>query len=220
VPSFLQEAERAERWRRFPAREHTDSIHAVLTFDDGPDPDATPAVLDALEAEGIAATFFVVGEQLLRHRDLGRRLVERGHEIALHCFAHLDHDTLGISGARDDLTLGVEVVEEVTGTRPRWYRPPYGKFTQESYDVCAELGLEPVYWSAWGLDWESVGPERIAELVDRDLRMGSIVLLHDSARYGHRPSAEPTARAVLLIAAKARSGLVSFATLTEAASSG
>ncbi len=70
--------------------------------------------------------------------------------------------------------------------------------------TCRGLGLEPVYWSAWGLDWEDVAAERVAAVTCRDLDDGAIVLLHDSARYARRPSARPTADAISLIAKSAR----------------
>ncbi|MFL5896099.1 MAG: polysaccharide deacetylase family protein, partial [Thermoleophilaceae bacterium] len=69
--------------------------------------------------------------------------------------------------------------------------------------ACADAGLTPVHWSAWGMDWEPLGPERIADLVVRDLDDGAIVLLHDSARYAPRASAAPTAEAIPMIAAAA-----------------
>src|SRR5918999_823492 len=101
VPSFREHVDTLERWRRFPGLERVDppSDAAALTFDDGPDPDATPAVLAALEAEGVRATFFLVGEQLVLHHELGREIAERGHEPALHGFAHRSHDAFTPGGA-------------------------------------------------------------------------------------------------------------------------
>ncbi len=176
----------------------------VLTFDDGPDPDGTPLMLDALDTAGVKATFFVVGEQLMRHHAIAREALARGHELGLHGFEHSDHDTLAPGAARDDLARGVGTFEAAVGRRPRWMRPPYGRFSEASYEACSDLGLEPVYWSAWGLDWEPIGAERITDLVLRDLREGTIVLLHDSPRYAPRESVLATVEAVGSIAAGAR----------------
>jgi peptidoglycan/xylan/chitin deacetylase (PgdA/CDA1 family) len=189
--------ETAARWRRLPGLERVPS-GAALTFDDGPDPDpeATVAVLDALDAAGVKATFFVVGEQLMKHHAVAREAIARGHELALHGFEHVDHDALPGRSARDDVARSIGTFEMATGATPRFFRPPYGRFSEHSYAACVDLGLEPVYWSAWGLDWEAIGPDRIADLACRDLTDGAIVLLHDSPRYGHRPSARPTADAV------------------------
>src|SRR4051812_42930991 len=108
--------ETAERWRRLPALERVPEATgaASLTFDDGPDPDSTPAVLDALDAAGVKATFFVVGEQLMRHHGLAREALQRGHELALHGFEHAEHDTLPGRLARDDVARAVGTFEVAT----------------------------------------------------------------------------------------------------------
>jgi peptidoglycan/xylan/chitin deacetylase (PgdA/CDA1 family) len=202
VPSFQQHLDTLERWRRFPSRERVEA-GVVLSFDDGPDPDATPAVLDALEAGGARATFFMVGEQVMEHRALAREVAERGHEVGLHGHEHVDHHELG-GRVKDDLARGLGTLEAATGTRPRLFRPPYGRFSEASYAACQALGLEPVYWSGWGMDWEPIPPERIADTAIRDLTDGTILLLHDSARYAYRESAAPTAEALPAILAAAR----------------
>jgi peptidoglycan-N-acetylglucosamine deacetylase len=194
--------ETAERWREMPAIERVPSGVAI-TFDDGPDPDGTPPILDALDAAGVKATFFLVGEQLMRHHAVARETAARGHELALHGYEHVEHDSLRPQAARDDLARGLGAFEAATGRKPRFFRPPYGRFSEASYDACRHLGMEPVYWSGWGMDWESIPAERISDLATRDLADGSIVLLHDSARYGHRPDCRPTADAIGAIAARA-----------------
>jgi peptidoglycan/xylan/chitin deacetylase (PgdA/CDA1 family) len=205
IPSFLQLADTLERWRRFPGLERLEpgSGRVALTFDDGPDPDATPDLLDALDAAGATATFFLVGEQVMEHGSLAREVADRGHEVALHGFAHVEHDELG-GGVRDDLAHGLGVVEAACGRRPRRFRPPYGRFSEASYEACRTLDLEPVYWSAWGGDWEAIPAERIADLATRELEDGVVLALHDSARYAYRESARPTVEALPLIAAAAR----------------
>jgi peptidoglycan/xylan/chitin deacetylase (PgdA/CDA1 family) len=216
VPGFGQMLETAECWKRLPALE-TVPAGAALTFDDGPDPDGTPAILDALDAAGVRATFFLVGEQLMRHHAIAREAAARGHELALHCFEHVAQDTLRPQAARDDIARALGAFEAATGRRPRFFRPPYGRFSDASYDACRHLGLEPVYWSSWGMDWEPIPAERVADLVLRDLSNGAIVLLHDSVRYGHRPDCAPTASAVSAIAARAEELGVPLAPLAELA---
>jgi peptidoglycan-N-acetylglucosamine deacetylase len=202
VPSFQQHRDTLDRWRRFPALERLEN-GVALTFDDGPDPDATPAVLDALGADGARAVFFLVGEQVEAHPELARQVADEGHVVALHCFRHVEHDELG-DGARADLERGAAAVAAATGVEPRLYRPPYGRFSERSYAAAGELGLTRVYWSAWGSDWEPIPPDRIAETAIRDLDPGAILLLHDSARYATRPSAAPTAEALPAILAAMR----------------
>ena len=218
MPSFREFRETLALWERFPARERADAGRgtAALTFDDGPDEDATPAVLEALEDIGVRATFFMLGEQLMRHQALGREVVARGHEIALHGFGHEAHERLSPQQARDDLARGLGAVEAATGRRPRFYRPPYGRFSEHSFEACRKLELEPVYWSGWGADWEPVPAERIAELAGRDLADGAILLLHDSARYAYRASAAPTAGALALISERALAAGVQLGALSDA----
>lgn len=217
MPSFLEYRDTEELWRRFPALERAEAGggKVALTFDDGPDEDSTQSVLDALDETGARATFFMLGEQLMRHQGVGREVVARGHEVALHGFGHEKHDRLSPQQARDDLARGLGAVEAATGRRPRFYRPPYGRFNEASYEACRKLDLAPVYWSAWGLDWETISPERIAETVGRDLGDGSIVLLHDSPRYAERDSALPTAAALPGIAARASAAGLTLAALGD-----
>jgi peptidoglycan-N-acetylglucosamine deacetylase len=217
VPTYQDFLVTLERWRQMPGLERVEGRGdaAALTFDDGPDPEATPAVLDALERAGVRATFFMVGEQVMENLELARAVPAAGHEVALHGFGHRPHDELTPTQARDDLARGLGALEAATGTRARLYRPPYGRFSEASYDACRELALEPVYWSIWGLDHEPLPAERIADLVCRDLAPGLIVLLHDSPRYAYRESARPTAEAIPAIVSEARRRGVELAPLGE-----
>jgi peptidoglycan/xylan/chitin deacetylase (PgdA/CDA1 family) len=146
VPSFQQHRETLDRWRRFPGLERLEN-GVALTFDDGPDPDATPAVLRALQAAEARAVFFLVGEQVEAHPELARQVADEGHVVALHGFRHVEHDELG-DEARADMQRGAAAVAAATGVDPRLYRPPYGRFSERSYAAARELGLTPVYWSA------------------------------------------------------------------------
>ena len=205
---------RRRRWRRAPGLEAVPAnAGAVLSFDDGPDPAGTPPVLDALEAAGAKATFFVLGVHALESPDLIGAILAGGHEVALHGMTHRRHDRLDAAEAEADLTAGIEAIESAGGRRPRWYRPPFGASSPTLATLCEKLGLGLAYWSAWGQDWEDSSPDRIADLVERDLGPGAIVLLHDSARYAQRAEAGATAAAVLPIAAAARKRGLDLVTL-------
>lgn len=210
---------RGRRWRELPGVERTSpGCRAVLTFDDGPDPepDATPAVLEALDRLGARATFFLVGEQIETAPALAHEIVARGHEIGVHGQRHFRHDRAPVGESVADIEAGHEAVARIVAEGPRFYRPPYGKLTREGYDACRRLGLEVAYWSTWGLDWEPLSGERIARRAIRDLDDGAVVLLHDSARYAVRESARPTAEAVEAIGARAAALGLDLVTLGEA----
>lgn len=214
MPSFQQHRETLASWRELPGREWLERDDAIaLTFDDGPDPDSTPAVLDALDAADAKATFYVVAEQLRDHPELAAAAVERGHEIGLHGLTHRPHEELDPG----EIEAGVAEVERLCGMRPATCRAPYGRFTPPTWEAVRACGLEPVYWSAWGEDWEPLAAERIAHLVCRDLRPRLVVLLHDSPRYAHRPTAAPTAEAIPLIVAQARAAGLGLAPISGAA---
>ncbi len=185
-------------WQTLPGLERIpDGV--ALTFDDGPDSEGTPPLLDALDAAGAKATFFLVAEQVNAHPELTSEIAARGHDIQAHCFDHEPHRTL--ADPQGDIERTLEAIEQATGVRPTMQRPPYGRVTQASHAACLQAGLQPVYWSAWGEDWEDIGPDRIADFVTRDLSPGVVILLHDSARYAHRSSARATAAAIPMVAA-------------------
>src|SRR3954466_13472828 len=138
MPAYGQMLDTAERWRWMPGLERVER-GACLTFDDGPDRHGTPAVLDALDAAGVRATFFVVGEQLMRNHAIAREAAARGHELALQGYEHVEHGSLRPQAARDDLARALGAFEAATGRRPRFFRPPYGRFSEASYDACKHL---------------------------------------------------------------------------------
>jgi len=211
---------RKRRWRRVPGLETAPGAAVALTFDDGPDPEGTPPVLEALAERGAGATFFVLGSHVAERPELARRIEAEGHELALHGMQHRRHDTLSAAEAERELTSGVEAIEAATGRRPAWYRPPFGASSPTLAAVCRRLGLRLAYWSAWGQDWEEATAQRIAALVERDLTPGAIVLLHDSARYAQRARATATAGAIPLIAAAAGERGLDLVSLSAAVDDG
>jgi peptidoglycan/xylan/chitin deacetylase (PgdA/CDA1 family) len=154
--------------------------HVALTFDDGPDPAGTPAVLDALDRLGWTATFFMLGEQVVRFPEVAAAVVAAGHEVAVHGFSHRNHLARGPLDVHWDVARAAAVVMAATGVRPTWFRPPYGVLTMGSLIAARRAKLRPVLWTAWGRDWEPGSPARVVDTVGRQLRPGGTVLLHDS----------------------------------------
>lgn len=165
------------------------SPHIALTFDDGPDPASTPAFLDLLERHQQRATFFVLGAFVSRNTALLRRMVADGHEVAVHGWTHRCTIAFPPTALQASLRAARERVEDITSSRVRWYRPPYGVLSTESVLACREQGLEPVLWTAWGREWERAAtPDRITASVLRTLRPGGTILLHDTDRHSPRGS--------------------------------
>jgi peptidoglycan-N-acetylglucosamine deacetylase len=173
----------------------------ALTFDDGPDPAGTPAVLDALAGLGWRATFFLLASQVRRHPDMARRIVDAGHEVAVHGTIHRNHLVRTPMGIRRDLRVATREVAEVTGVRARWFRPPYGVISAGTVWAARNVGLTPVLWTAWGKDWRAGPPGDVAAEVMSTLRDGGTVLLHDSDCTSRPGSWRSTVAALPLLAA-------------------
>jgi len=172
----------------------------ALTFDDGPHPVGTPAVLAILEEAQIKATFFLVGEQVQRRPALAAEIAQRGHGVALHGYRHRPMPVLSARAVQDDLDRGAEAIETATGVRPKIHRPPYGLYSPAGLDAARDRGLKPVLWSRWGKDWRRfTTPERIASRAGANLCSGDVILLHDADFYSSRGSHERTTEALKLI---------------------
>ncbi|MEU8244691.1 polysaccharide deacetylase family protein [Nonomuraea sp. NPDC048916] len=155
--------------------------HVALTFDDGPDPRSTPRFLDELGRLGCRATFFVLGEMLERHPELGRRIVAEGHEVGVHGWRHVNALITRPGGVASEMGRAADLVQAVTGVRPAWYRPPYGVLSAEALAAARLRGLRPVLWTVWGRDWTaSASPASVLVTLLPGLRGGATVLLHDS----------------------------------------
>jgi peptidoglycan/xylan/chitin deacetylase (PgdA/CDA1 family) len=175
-----------------------------LTFDDGPDPLGTPAVLETLAGLGWQATFFMLGSQVHRYPEIARQVVDAGHEVAVHGTLHRNHLVRTPLAVRHDIRLAVEEITATTGMRPRWFRPPYGIFSGGTHWAARDLGLVPVLWTAWGKDWRAGPPVQIVAEVMRTLRDGGTVLLHDSDCTSRPGSWKSTVAALPLLAARLR----------------
>lgn len=174
-----------------------DGLGCALTFDDGPHPAGTPAVLDALAAAGAKATFFLVGEQVRANPDLAREIVAQGHWIGLHCDRHRNMLRLAPGQVRQDIAMAEAAIGEATGVAPRLYRPPYGILNAASLMIARQRGWRTLLWSHWGRDWEAKAtPASIAALATRALAPGSVVLLHDADDYGAQGSWRNTVAAL------------------------
>jgi peptidoglycan/xylan/chitin deacetylase (PgdA/CDA1 family) len=179
-----------------------------LTFDDGPDPEATPRVLDLLAARGARASFFCVGDKVERHPELARRAHAEGHRIENHSHRHSNHFAfLGPTGMRLEIDRAQHAIAGIVGRRPRFFRPPAGIRNPWLDPVLARLGLRLVTWTRRGFDTVSRDGTKVATRLVRDLGPGDILLLHD--RGLRDASGRPVVMAALpaVLDALARRGL-------------
>ena len=155
--------------------------HVALTFDDGTDPAATPAFLDALSTVQVRATFFVLGEQLARSPDLGRRLVADVHEVAVHGWQHRPHLLRAPWRVGEDVFRTARAIRSTCGVSPRFWRPPNGIVSGAGLYAARRAGLRPVLWTADGRDWSAdATAASVFSRLRRRLAAGGVVLLHDS----------------------------------------
>jgi peptidoglycan/xylan/chitin deacetylase (PgdA/CDA1 family) len=174
----------------------------ALTFDDGPHPEGTPAILDILARAGARATFFVIGEQVQRRPELAGRIVAEGHAIAVHGHRHRLQLLLSPTQVRSDLERCIAAISDATGVEPHWHRPPYGIYSAAGLAAAHEAGLKPLLWSRWGKDWRALTtPQRIADRAGAAVARGDVILLHDADFYSSRGSHRRTAEALELVIA-------------------
>jgi peptidoglycan-N-acetylglucosamine deacetylase len=156
----------------------------LVTFDDGPHPEGTPAVLDALDAAGVSATFFMVGERVLAAPEIAREVAARGHAVGIHGHRHRNLLRLTPKAIARDLDAAAEAIAHHTGIAPTLHRPPYGIYSWPALREVRRRGWTPLLWSRWGHDWRArTTPARIAAEVTRDLGPGDVLLLHDGDDY-------------------------------------
>jgi peptidoglycan-N-acetylglucosamine deacetylase len=169
----------------------------AITFDDGPHPQGTPLVLEILREAAAPATFFLVGEQVVRRPALAAEIVAAGHRVELHCHRHRSQLRLTPGRLLGDAERGRTAIEEATGQAVQDYRPPYGIFSASGLRAIRRRGWRPVLWSLWGRDWRRGATARsIAEKATSGAVAGDILLLHDADYYSAGGSWSRTAAAL------------------------
>jgi peptidoglycan/xylan/chitin deacetylase (PgdA/CDA1 family) len=179
----------------------------ALTFDDGPNPVWTPRLLDLLATHDVHATFFLVGSRAQAQPALVRQIVASGHLIGNHSWSHLN---LALSSARrigEELSRTNQILAQIAGALPRYFRPPYGARRPEVLRAARRLGMIPVLWNAMTSDWKNPSADAIAsqlthkiDCLHRQGRSANIVL-HDGSHSDPAANRAPSiAAATQLIA--------------------
>ena len=165
---------------------------AYLTFDDGPIPEVTPKVLEILERYHVKATFFMVGENIDKHPEVFKQVVEAGHAVGNHTYNHLKGWRTPFKEYMDNVekwenTFNRQSIVNRKSSNRQFFRPPYGKATLRQRMALHRKGYKLIYWDILTRDYDaSVTPEQMLRLIQRDTRPGSIINFHDSVKSNER----------------------------------
>ncbi len=157
----------------------------ILTFDDGPSAARTPEVLDLLARHALRATFFVLGSAAAEHPDIMRRIVADGHALGNHSWDHPMLPELPEAARRLQLARTSTLIEQITGSAPDLFRPPYGATSPQLEQEAADLGMSTQLWDIDTEDWSQPGAQAICDAV-LSARAEDVVLMHDGRRAGRQ----------------------------------
>ncbi|HFR3770894.1 TPA: polysaccharide deacetylase family protein [Streptococcus suis] len=148
----------------------------ALTFDDGPNRQTTPKILDILKKYNVKATFFILGKNIAGNEDIIQRMVAEGHEIGNHTWNHPKLTGISPEAVQSEVGDTQAALEKILGYKPKLMRPPYGAVNQATMNI---INMPIIYWSVDSNDWSSRNPAVILETIKANTIPGSIVLLHD-----------------------------------------
>ena len=186
-----------------------------LTFDDGPNERATPAILETLAGSRVPAAFFMVGDHVRRFPTLARCVAGDGHLVGNHTYDHIKLHFAGPEKIRTQLQKTHETIESITGVTPRSFRAPHGYRSPFLISRILEMRYTVFGWTFGVFDTAKPGVEEIRRRVRKRLRRGAIVLLHDGDGYDPEGDRMQTADALPGIIEDARSAGYEFAPLSE-----
>jgi peptidoglycan/xylan/chitin deacetylase (PgdA/CDA1 family) len=173
-----------------------------LTFDDGPDPVWTPAVLAALSGSSLRATFFVIASRAAAHPQMVAAIRAGGHAVELHCHEHVRHTEVDRAAIERDTQQALTTLAGL-GIRPRRWRTPWGVHARWTEEIAAEHELELCGWDVDSHDWRGDGAEQMLAAVGPELHEGAVVLLHDGLGPGaQRRGCQETVRFTRMMAAE------------------
>lgn len=154
----------------------------LLTIDDGPHPDCTPAILDALDRYDTKAVFFVIGERVKKYPELAREIVNRGHEIANHTMTHPQAMMWGLGPIRTrrEIKDAQATIKEVTGILPRWFRAPVGHRNFFTHPVTEQSGMQVIAWTHRAFDTVEHNVPKLVKRLTDGVKPGDILLLHEA----------------------------------------
>lgn len=153
----------------------------AISFDAAWGADKTREIMSICDSYGVKATFFLVGFWVEEYPDMVKEIYNNGFEIGLHSNTHPDMTKLSKKEIREELETNISLIEELTGFRPKLFRPPYGYYNNDLIDVCESMGISCIEWSVDSLDWKGLSAGEISGRVTTQSKNGSIVLFHNNS---------------------------------------
>ena len=186
----------------------------ALTFDDGPDRDFTPQVLDILKKNDVKATFFVVGENVEWNPEILKRQYNEGHEIGNHTFTHINVSKKGYDDIYKEINNTQQAIKKVIGEEPKLFRPPYRAISKSMCNIVKEKDMNIILWSNLDpRDWSNPGVDYIVDTIMSKVQNGTIILLHDYNNLRNKKS--QTIQALDIIILKLKEMGYRFVTVSE-----
>lgn len=164
----------------------------ALTFDDGPSRKYTPLLLEGLKDRGIHATFFLMGKNIEGNEELVKQMQTDGHLIGNHTYNHVELDKISEQRAKEEIEKTSNEIYEITGFYPTYIRPPFGAWRK---NLELSVTMFPVFWDIDTLDWKSKNVDSVVNIVESQVKDGSIILMHD----GYATSVEAALKVVDLL---------------------
>jgi peptidoglycan/xylan/chitin deacetylase (PgdA/CDA1 family) len=192
-----------------------DSRLLALTYDDGPNDPYTWRLLELLDRHQVKATFFLIGRFVQQRPEIARAVALAGHVLGNHTWDHPNLIFVSAAQLRRQLQQTQQAILDATGVEPRLFRPPFGGRRPVTLRTARELGLEPVMWNVSCYDWKAKSADEIVGHAARQIRGGSVILLHDGGHLRMGVDRSPTIGATEKIISRYRSEGYEFVTVPE-----
>ncbi len=153
----------------------------ALTYDDGPNDPCTWRMMEVLERHGVKATFFLIGQYVQQKPEIARALVAAGHVIGSHTWSHPNLIFEQVPELRSELVQTRQAILDATGVETNLFRPPFGGRRPATLRTVKAFGLQTVMWNVSGHDWNAKSADEIVARVERQIRGGDVILLHDGS---------------------------------------
>ena len=159
----------------------TEQKQVAISFDAAWGADKTEQIINILKEYKVGATFFLVGFWVDDYPQMAKKIADEGFEIGTHSNTHPDMAKLSKETQKNELETSIKKIEEVTGTRPKLFRAPFGSYNNNLIENADELGLKTIQWDVDSLDWKGLSASDISKRVMARVKNGSIILMHNNS---------------------------------------